>query len=59
MKRIKLTGRYYHKQTWFGLVLMVEWEMERQNITAHLLKWKKATGADLVTLEGKFNKITK
>jgi len=46
----ELTGKYYHKQTWFGLVLMVEYKKDRGHFP-NTLHWRKATAVDLVYLE--------
>ena len=47
-----LTGNYYHKKTWFGLVLMVEVKT-KENISGSyvlmddVLRYRKATEKDL------------
>jgi|GEM_PF-4173282 len=52
----RLTGKYFHKKTWFGFVLMVE--VERQVFCEHdmtfIFKYKthrKAKRADIVNLK--------
>lgn len=50
-----LTGKYYHKKTWFGLVLMVEVKT-KENIGGSyvyldVFRYRKATEKDLKTLK--------
>jgi hypothetical protein len=55
-----LTGRTYHKQTWFGLILMVEYEEADSSPGFFIKKWRKAKATDLIYLkELKYNKYGK
>lgn len=51
----KLTGRFYHRRTWQGLVLMVEYSYEEPvtGDTKIRTGWKKANEIDLLELEEK------
>jgi hypothetical protein len=44
---MKLTGRYYFRKTWLGLVLYVEFE---EHNGGRILHWKKAREQDVLEL---------
>lgn len=47
----KLTGRYYFKQTWRGLILMVEYEIPGDALGIWDKRWRRAKGGDLPYLK--------
>jgi hypothetical protein len=51
MSKDYLTGRYYFKQTIFGLVLMVEYEYPDASPGFFYLKWRKAKPKDILNID--------
>ena len=47
MSKEDLTGNYYFKQTWFGLVLMVEYRIPDDIPGIWIRKWRRAKAKDL------------
>lgn len=48
IKDDQLTGRYYHKSSFFGLVLMVEYKVTEYGVAT--TKWRAATHDDVKEL---------
>jgi len=46
-----LTGRTYYRQTWFGLIFMVEYEKPDSSPGFFYKKWRKAKAYDLIYLK--------
>lgn len=50
---MNLTGKYYFKQSFWGLILMVEYKVENEenDFPEYFFYWRKARPQDLVYLK--------
>lgn len=52
IKDEELTGRYYHKHSFFGMVLMVEekYSMQTESKALPMVRWRLGSADDIIKL---------